>query len=334
VSPQEAPFGIFVKGFGGLQSPSPRYTISLMNLAGHVIAQADAANRRSQCGPLVPLPNLSPSSSRVYFLDGDSTIKSLATNGAVATVMDLGISSSQEAVFAVSPDDRRIAVSVLDNLGYPVRTQLYVEDVGTGANRADLFSGTVLEWPVGWHQGNLVLAVGIEAPPQNCIQTFSYSTLGYHVADATTGIRLKTICDQRSSYYPPVPAGTVCLASPPALVESWDGVTRTLKNVGGCPQNGALSPDGSWIASTEVVAGSQGGCTGQNNVYMLGRDDNVNQTAALGAPEGWIDSGHLVVTAQPGEPSAARSILDVSSNTIVQLPAVGFFAGSLPGGLG
>lgn len=117
-------------------------------------------------------------------------------------------------------------------------------------------------------------------------------------------------------------------------MESWDGVTRTLKNVGGCPQNGALSPDGSWIASTEVIAGSQGGCTGQNNVYLLGRNDNVRQTSALGAPEGWIDSGHLVVTAQPGEPSAARSILDVSSNAVVQLSAVGFFAGSLPGGLG
>jgi hypothetical protein len=117
VSPEEGPFGIFVKGFVGLQSASPRYTISLVNRAGHVITQVDAANRRTGgCGPIVPLPNLSASMSRVYFLDGNSNVKSLAPNGVVATVMDLRISSSQEAVFAVSPDDRRIAVSVLDNL--------------------------------------------------------------------------------------------------------------------------------------------------------------------------------------------------------------------------
>jgi hypothetical protein len=339
-SPQEGPYGIFVKGFVDLQSPNPppRYSISLVDLAGKVVTQAEAANRRNGCHPLVPLPNVSASGSHVYFLDGDSIVKSLAPNGAVATVMDLGVGSSQQAVFAVSPDDRRIAVSLLDNLNYPVRTQLYVEDVGTGGNRADLFSGIVLEWPIGWHQGSLVLAVGINAHPQDCRDTFSYSTLGYNVANAATGDRLRTTCDQRTSYYPPVPAGSVCpnnsaIGDRSTLVESWDGDSRTLSNVGGCPQNGALSTDGMWVAS-KLGAAPGGGCTGQNNIYLLGRDDKVSQTNAHGAPEGWIDPAHLVVMAEPISSSATRSILDVRSNSVTELGGVGFFGGSLPGGLG
>jgi hypothetical protein len=103
----------------------------------------------------------------VYYLDGDSTLKYLASPGETGMVRDLGVGPNQEAVFAVSPDDRRIAVVILDHLQYPVTTRLYVEDLATGSSHLELFSGTVLEWPVAWYQGKLVVAVGINAQPQS-----------------------------------------------------------------------------------------------------------------------------------------------------------------------
>jgi hypothetical protein len=275
---------------------------------------------------------VSASNSRVYFLDGDSTLKYLAPSGETGIVRDLAVGPNQEAVFSVSPDDRRIAVVILDHLQYPVTTRLYVEDLTTGSNHLELFSGTVLEWPVAWYQGKLVIAVGINAHPQNCTNSFSYATLGYHVVDASNGNRIKAVCDGWTSYYPAVPAGTLCIngaGQAASKVQSWDSNSRSLALVGGCPQNGALSSDGNWIASNQVKTGDSG-CTGQATVYILANDGRTVQTGAVGSPEGWLDSSHLVVAGQ-GE-SAAPTILDVSANTTKQLSVLGFFAGALPSG--
>lgn len=296
-------------------------------------ASATARNRRHTCSPLVPLPNVSASHSRLYFLDGDATLKYLKPTGESGTVRDLNVGPNQEAVFAASPDDSRLAVVVLDHLQYPVTTRLYVEDLASGTNHLELFSGTVLEWPVAWYRGNLLMAVGINAPPQNCIDSFSYASLGYHVADPNTGNRIRSVCDGWTSYSPPVPAGTLCingavpLGQAPSKVESWDGATRILRNVGGCPQNGVLSPDGTWIASNEVSA-AQNGCTGQASIYLLATDGRIVQTPAVGSAEGWIDSDHLVVGGE-GE-SAPASVFDVSAKTTKHVGVLGFFAGTLP----
>jgi hypothetical protein len=256
------------------------------------------------------------------------------SSGETGIVRDLGVGPNQEAVFAVSPDDRRIAVVILDHLQYPVTTRLYVEDLATGSNHLELFSGTVLEWPVAWYQGRLVVAVGINAHPQNCTNSFSYAALGYHVVDAGHGNRIRSVCDGWTSDYPPVAAGTLCIngAAPlgqaPSKVESWEGSSRSLALVGGCPQNGALSPDGTWIASNQVRAG-ESGCTGQTTIYLLAADSRTLQTPAVGGPEGWIDPTHLVFAGE-GE-SAPPSIFDVSTKTTKHVPVLGFFAGALPG---
>src|SRR5258708_29551945 len=144
------------------------------------------------------------------------------TSGAGTTI---SVDSSPAAVFAVSPDDSRIAVAVI-TFPFPAKTRIYVEDLTGGGHHIDLFSsGTVLEWPVGWHQGHLVIAVGANAHPQNSYDGFIYGYSGYHVADASTGTRLATVCEGYIAYVPPVPAGTVCAHYPTFLVSASSGTT-------------------------------------------------------------------------------------------------------------
>src|SRR5258708_15491096 len=135
------------------------------------------------------------------------------TSGAGTTI---SVDSSPAAVFAVSPDDSRIAVAVI-TFPFPAKTRIYVEGLAGGGHHIDLFSsGTVLEWRVGWHQGHLVIAVGANAHPQNSYDGFIYGYSGYHVADGSTGTRLATVCEGYIASVPPGPAGPV-RSTPPQL---------------------------------------------------------------------------------------------------------------------
>src|ERR1700738_106123 len=156
-SPVAAPgvYAVMVLDFLGGAS---LYTVSIADANGQLAAVSGVPRRsvRSQIG------SVSTSKTTLYYLDGDSTIRFLRPKPlakGIATQVNLG--TNQVAAFAVSPDDLRIAVSVLDYTRWPVSTRLYVEDLNGGANHVELFSSsTVLEWPAGWHNGALVMAIG------------------------------------------------------------------------------------------------------------------------------------------------------------------------------
>ncbi|TMF30342.1 MAG: hypothetical protein E6I25_03775 [Chloroflexi bacterium] len=258
------------------------------------------------------MPNLSASNTRLYFLDGDSTIKFLSRNGTVGAATTISLDASSVAVFSVSPDDRRIAVAVI-TFPYPARTRIYVEDLADGGHHVDIFSSSsALEWPAGWHEGHLVIALGINASPQNAGEWFNYGYRGYHVADATTGARLANVCDGFDASAPPVPAGTVCVNYPAYKVSDWNGASRSIIADAGCG-GGALSPDGSLIAE----------CQGNpRTVNLVARNGSTKPTAIRATPLGWIDRDHLVARVD-----ADRSLAQT------QVGTAGFFAGSIPGGL-
>jgi hypothetical protein len=195
-----------------------------------------------------------------------------------------------------------------------------VEDLTGGGHHVDLFSSaSVLEWPVGWHQGHLVIAVGINTAPQNAFDGFIYAFSGYHVADASTGTRLATICDGYIASDPPVPAGTICANYPNVVVSDWSGTTRPAPADQGC-NGGALSPDGSMIAD----------CQGSPTVVTLVVLDGTQiATPFTGTPAGWIDSTHLVLSASNSD----LSIVDARAFTKTPIQAQGFFAGTIPGAL-
>jgi hypothetical protein len=158
-------YAVMVKDF--LVEGGPNYTVSIVATDGRVIAGSTVPKRTNG----VQIGNLSTSRTTLYYLDGDSDIRFLRPDGEKGIATHITLAAKQVAAFAVSPDDRQIAVSVLDYTRYPVSTRLYVEDLIGGGNHVELFSSpTVLEWPAGWHNGSLVMAVGLNAHPQNAYE--------------------------------------------------------------------------------------------------------------------------------------------------------------------
>jgi hypothetical protein len=310
------PFGIVVKDF--LVDGGATYTISLIRNDGGVQATVTAAKRSHPNGILVQMPSISASDSRLYYLDGAASLKYLKPDGTTGVVKTLPVDSSSAAVFAISPDDKRIAVAII-TYPFPAKTRVYVEDLfGTG-NHVELFSSsTVMEWPVGWHQGKLVIGVGLNAAPQNAYEGFAYNYAGYHVADAATGNRIATICADGATFGPPAAAGTTCLRSSGEIASDWAGATWAVTNGGTCG-GGVLSPDGSMVA----IACTDGALT------IVTREGPAITTPYTATPLGWIDRLHVVQQARTGE----LSLLNVQLMSVTAIAASGFFAGTVPGSL-
>ena len=324
-------YAVIVKNF--LQG-GDGYTASLVATDGRTAASV-VARRRSR---FVQFSSLSTSGTTLYYLDGDGDVRYLRPDGSkgLATHFDLG--PNQVIGFAVSPDDKRIAVAVLDYTAYPVSTRLFVEDVAGHANHIELFaSKSALEWPAGWHSGRLVIALGINAPPQNAWDGFAHGH-GYHIADAQNGNRLLSLCDGGDSYIPESPAGTVCVQYPKASVVSWDGATRAVPMDGTCAMYGPLSPTG--VIATRITTTPDGGCTGSENVFRINPDgtQDPRPLARQAAPEGWVDKDHLVVIADvppfsPADFQPAETIVNVTTGAAATIANPGFFGAALPGGL-
>lgn len=312
------PLAILVKDF--LVEGGPTYTASLVGLDGRVSATA-TGSKRSHPTTLIQMPSISASDTRLYYLDGDSKVMYLRPDGQSGLATTIPVDTNSAAVFAVSPDDTRIAVAIL-TFPYPAKTRIYVEDLAGGGNHVELFSSTTsIEWPVGWHQGHLVIGVGANARPQNAWEGFEWAYEGYHVADATTGDRIATVCPGYGTFStPPVPAGTMCVRSPKYEVSDWNGATRPIPQDAGCG-GGALSPDGSLVAD----------CQGNPRTATLVAVDGSMKTTPYAADAlGWVDANHVVVHQ---DADSSNAILDVSSLLLVQTGAKGFFAGTIPGRL-
>jgi hypothetical protein len=315
------------------------YTVSIVEADGHVAAGATGHKRTVA---RVQIGNLSTSATTVYYLDGDSDVRYLRPDGSSGLATHIALTAKHVTAFAVSPDDRRIAVSVLDFTRYPVGTRLYVEDLNGGGNHVELFSSpTAMEYPVGWHAGHVVMALGLNLQPQNYFDGFA-QPYGYHVVDAQSGQQLLSLCAGVEAYRPESPAGAECLRDPNAYVTSWDGATRAVPMApkpdatsGVCSLVGPMSPAG--VIATSVVSSSQGGCGGGPGIFL------ITALGAVGAqpvhsnavPVGWIDATHLIVDASlyTGSPAPQLSILDTAAQLSAVIQAPGFFAAALPGTL-
>ena len=157
------------------------------------------------------LPEVSISSTRVYYLDGETQIRSLSADGAKQDVMNVDAPANSQVVFSVSPDDSRIAIAAITlattNTAASFHDVMYVEDTGTAAHRVDIYSSTTrAEWPVAWRGGKLVIGVG---PSDIGSYDHHYGAIGYHVVDPSTGLRSAALdcADGLLS-----PAGTACLS--------------------------------------------------------------------------------------------------------------------------
>ncbi|HVS05185.1 MAG TPA: hypothetical protein VHK65_03360 [Candidatus Dormibacteraeota bacterium] len=327
----------------------PSYTVSLVDLTGKTIRTATAANRSwseihftdDGYGHPTSLPQVSASNNRVYYLDGESAVRFVALSGSAGLAHTLPAGTLTHAAFAVSPDDQRIAVTVVD---YPsvsmgsIHTRLYVEDLLGGGHHVDLFeSRSAVEWPIGWHAGQLVIGVAGGPYGQNPCDICAYRAYEYHVADATTATRLATICSGPSgavSFGLPTPAGIECEvhygdSHHQSLLESWDGSSRTIPS-DVCGVGGPVSPDGRQIATVFRHQQPDGGCGGGESITLVDLSGKRVSTNVGGTAQGWVDSRHLVFQTPQGK----LALFDTSSGAVSPMDTPGAMVGVLPGNLG
>lgn len=298
-------------------SSADTYTVSIVGVDGKVVASAQAGSPTAvTCGDaaaaVLPLP-ISTSDDRAYYMDAQGVVRFLTVQGEAGRATTVPVGGGRRSMFAVSPDDQRIAVIVSDFTSAGAAIKLYVEDLNGGANHADIYSqaNAFSLWPIGWHGTDLVVA---KVPA--CTQggaPFLASSQELHVVDPATAERHFTLggptCVVAGAASP---AGVVCEDTSTSLLKqlTWTGgIVKTIPLHNLAPAY--LSPDGSSIA----VVGA-----GVTNIFVGG---SKNFEAC-----GWIDSTHMI-----GGTSAQPRVWDFTKAALIAVTAQGTCAGRLPGGL-
>lgn len=321
-SAQPSPTPTFVGGYGVLvtQGGTDTYTVTLVGVDGKVVASVvPSSPTQVTCGDaapaVLPLP-VSTSDSRVYFLDAQGNVNFLAPNGETGHATRVPAGGQTRSMFAVSPNDQRIAVVQDSYTTSGATTVLYVEDLNGGTNHIKLFSetGAYTLWPIGWRgTNNLVVA---KMPSCSSGPGIGLFLNELHVVDPTTGVRRFTIGDgQCPIASSPSPAGAVCenTSFSKANVLNWTGGTVRSYAIQG-PVGAYLSPDGMALALVD----------GESTTF-----DGVKQTLDLVAC-GWIDATHVIAA---GDTQQQARVGDIAVGSVTPVPAQGTCGGRIPGGL-
>src|SRR3989442_8194878 len=162
-------------------------------------------------------PPVSSSNASIYFRDGDTKIRVVQPPSGALDVTTVPGGPTTISFFSVSPDDQRIAVLVEDlSPATTANLRLYVEDLRGGGHHADVFTtstpkgkgGSTL-WPMGWHDGMLVLAV----VPICTFEPAGVTPAEWHVSDAAAPRPKGTIHGSCVLSYWPSPAGVACVSA-------------------------------------------------------------------------------------------------------------------------
>src|ERR1700693_317675 len=283
-------------------------------------------------------PAVSASTDEVYFRDGDNKIREVVPPGSAADVTTVPGGPTTVSFFSVSPDDLRIAVLVEDLSGATsIGLRLYVEDLRGGGHHADIYTASTPKssagstlWPMGWHQGGLVLAVA----PACTFEPAGLAPSEWHLANAATAGRMATIrANSCTLSYWPSPAGVGCTdANGVSTLFDWTGKILSVTGPGstgsGYSQT-SLSPAGNSILfATGAGFGAPPPATG---IVQLGPGPYA--TVPGHAACTWIDEDHLLAPdAVIQFPAETAGNLQVTA-AVTALSASGVCAGRFPGGL-
>jgi hypothetical protein len=297
------------------------YTVSVIAANGKVVGSAQPSSPTAvTCGDattaVVPLP-ISTSDDRAYYMDAQGVVRFMTVQGESGRATTVPVGGGRRSMFAVSPDDQRIAVIVNDYTASGVSLRLYVEDLNGGTNHVDIFNSTGAFglWPIGWHGiGNLVVAK-VPACSQGA-GPLSGALLELHVVDPATAVRRVTLGGGQCAVVGGMsPAGAVCenTSFTQGIVLNWSGGTiRTFAIQG--PVGAYLSPDGSEVAVVDNVS-----------TRLIAHGKSLNLIACS-----WIDSTHVI---SGGDVQQQPRIGNVTTGVVVPVAAQGTCAGRLPGGL-
>lgn len=292
--------------------------------AGGVSVAAPSVQSCGQGMAAVLQPPVSTSNDHVYFRDGDNKIRMLVPPASAVDVTTVPGGPNIISFFAVSPDDTRIAVLVEDLSGSTaIGLRLYVEDLRGGGHHADIYTTATPKgkagaapWPMGWHQGQLVLAVWAACT----FEQVPYPN-AWHVVDASTANRVAVIGD--TSCPPsvwPSPVGVACFdpVASKARVYDWTGkLGTTLQTQIGVPE---LSPSGLLLSAGN--GGGLGNPAPTNTMIGIDGSGSVSSPGHMGCL--WIDDSHVL---------APDAVITYPSGAAAPLAQSGQCAGRFPGGL-
>ena len=293
----------------------------------------------NQDGAMQP-PPVSATTDHIYFRDGDTKIRMVVPPSTAVDVTTVPGSATVVSFFSVSPDDQRIAVLVEDvSSGTGISLRLYVEDLHGAGNHADIYTTVIPKdkrgftlWPMGWHQGALVLAV---------VQACTFEPIGvlpseWHVSSATNAARIATIRNNNSNCFFafwPSPAGVACTdGTGVTTIYDWAGKVVTVVGAGVAGFEASIS--GVSPAGHSVFFSSRPGIGGPppaTRLIQLGPGPYATvqgHSACL-----WIDENHLLAPdAVIQVPAETPGNVQVTANVTPLVPA-GSCAGRFPGGL-
>ena len=311
-------------------------------------------------------PPVSAAKKWVFYRTGNTTIRYLKPDGENMSVTTVPGDASKISFFSVNPSGDRIAVLVEDfSPATTINLTLYVEDIGHSNHKVIYTnstpkskSGTTL-WPMGWHQGQLVLAVF----PVCKFGSAGVAPIEWHVANANTAIRLAKIGNPCVPSYWPSLAGVVCLTPGTARADLYDWTGKIIASgaAGGADDfQSGLSPSGvNYFTTRRLGIGATAAAT---HIQSRGPGSPSRSIAGHSACV-WIDDEHLLapdavigfrplIIPTPNSSPAATSTPAPTGTpvptstphptptpgsraaaTVTALPAAGQCAGRFPGGL-
>jgi len=324
------------------------YTLSLVSTSATVLATAHATwTRGARCGPvqagIIAPPPVSASNRRAYYLDG-SAIRWLGEDGKTGLAFQ-GLSNNAIKAYglAVAPDDSVFALNTIDYSTSPISQRITITKVGASSLGTEIYSATspsnaatAAVWPVGWRNGDLVLAYHSGTCTQGGGPGLA-DAQSYHVVSAQTADRKATIGSDTGAACglvgAPAPAGILCgnyqgigdQASTQVL--NWSG--QRVAGFGAWFLPGGLAPQGHGYVGNGV-SGNQAPLT---LIRAAGGQVTVPVGDCFACPVLWIDDAHFVVTLNSGAVQVFASgpePLQGLSTTAKGLP-LGRIPGSLDG---
>jgi hypothetical protein len=312
------------------------YTVSLVQADGTVSGSERFGQRTpivTASGHAIVLPYVSTTLTALYALGAGSTVVEAPPGQRPTAVMRLPVGAGQEAAFALSPDGRLIAYTVLDFTRSPVHVTLYTDTMGGGDRKAIFASDSDYVWPVAWHSGLLVLAHAYGPYEEDVTKAAPgrdnpYSAISYHVVDPANANRVVLMGGCTVSG-PLSPAGSACIQGGSI---DWQGhVTQWgSNNWGSISSASSLSPAGDHIAAAMPNY--------PYNVGLWQPSGTVLAYDIIGpGPRdwaGWLDNDHLLVASGAYRLGYQMRVITVpapgQSTPTSMGTADGFYAARLP----
>jgi hypothetical protein len=243
---------------------------------------------------------VSTSDSRAYYLDAGG-IKWLKEDGSTGTAFaSVQPHPNIEISFAVAADDSVFALNTIDYSTSPISQTLTITPVGASALGPAIYSArsnppTSAVWPIGWHDGDLVLAYHRSTCTQGGGPGLGDPT-SYHIVDPRTAARKTTIGTDSGEGCGlvgfPTRAGIPC-------AHYLGGSTQVLTWTGSAgPVFGASFPGGLSPSGAAYVGAVQ---TGETSSMTLIRA--TGSASTLSGDTGtvmWIDDNHFLIGAFAG----------------------------------